>query len=224
MLNENFLNKNSNDQKSLQEIDHLVRKNDTKFDEIQQKNSTQNKNISKPSENNSDSKILRNSNQLNRLDQQSQKQNSKNTLSNTVESERDKSMMRVSSENNNNKLTVNVLKKEKNNELFAQLTQKEKIEKFLSHGEKNKNRLDRLTRLQRDEEVSSDLLTPRTKSKFEHLIKNLKESNEDEQLVIYKMMDADPEKKLTITDFVPYKGEPKVINVKVKKFLIASVS
>ena len=58
--------------------------------------------------------------------------------------------------------------------------------------------------------IPTESLTPRSKSKFEHLIKNLKESNEDEHLVLYKVMDADPGRKLKITDYVPYKGEPKV--------------
>ena len=111
-----------------------------------------------------------------------------------------------------NTLTMNVLKKEKNNELFAQLTNKEKIEKFLSHDPKDismKNVKNNHLKVQY-ESIPAESLTPRSKSKFEHLIKNLKESNEDEQLVLYKVMDADPGKKLKITDYVPYKGEPKV--------------
>jgi len=110
-----------------------------------------------------------------------------------------------------NTLTMNVLKKEKNNELFAQLTNKEKIEKFLSHDPKDismKNVKNNHLKVQY-ESIPAESLTPRSKSKFEHLIKNLKESNEDEQLVLYKVMDADPGKKLKITDYVPYKGEPK---------------
>ena len=110
---------------------------------------------------------------------------------------------------NSMSLTKNVLRKEN---LFTQLTQKEKIEKYLSQDqrtEKGKQLSDKLKPFVGD--IPTESLTPRSKSKFEHLIRNLKESNEDEQLVVYKMMEVDTGKKIKITDFVPYKGEPKVI-------------
>ena len=109
-------------------------------------------------------------------------------------------------------LTKNVLRKEKDNNLFTQLTQKEKIEKYLSkeqrteQGKRLSNKL-----IHEAGDIPAESLTPRSKSKFEHLIRNLKESNEDEQLVVYKMMEVDTGKRIKITDFVPYKGEPKVI-------------
>merc|ERR1719499_2806394 len=57
---------------------------------------------------------------------------------------------------------------------------------------------------------AAETMTPQSRSKFEHLIKNLKESNEDEKLVVYKVMEiAETHKNIKITDFVPYKGEPK---------------
>ena len=104
-------------------------------------------------------------------------------------------------------LTKNVLRKEKDNNLFTQLTQKEKIEKYLS----KEQRSEKMSSMLIHDDIQAESLTPRSKSKFEHLIKNLKESNEDEQLVVYKMMEVDTGKKIKITDFVPYKGEPKVI-------------
>ena len=107
-------------------------------------------------------------------------------------------------------LTKNVLRKEKDNNLFTQLTQKEKIEKYLSKEQRTEQGKKMSSMLIHDD-IQAESLTPRSKSKFEHLIKNLKESNEDEQLVVYKMMEVDTGKKIKITDFVPYKGEPKVI-------------
>ena len=64
--------------------------------------------------------------------------------------------------------------------------------------------------------IPQESLTPRSRSKFEHLIRNLRESNDDEQLVLYKVMNSPtPAKrldtKLRITEVVPYKGEPKVV-------------
>ena len=110
---------------------------------------------------------------------------------------------------NSMSLTKNVLRKEN---LFTQLTQKEKIEKYLSQDqrtEKGKQLSDKLKPFVGD--IPTESLTPRSKSKFEHLIRNLKESNEDEKLVVYKMMEVHTGEKIKITDFVPYKGEPKVI-------------
>ena len=64
--------------------------------------------------------------------------------------------------------------------------------------------------------IPQESLTPRSKSKFEHLIRNLRESNDDEQLVLYKVINSPSPtpklvNKLRITDVVPYKGEPKVV-------------
>jgi len=87
-------------------------------------------------------------------------------------------------------------------QMFAKLTRQDKIQKFLS---RNENRIPM--------NANKNSLTPRSRSKFEHLIKNLRESNEDEQLVIYKVLESQPSpaisNKLKITDVVPYKGEPK---------------
>ena len=79
--------------------------------------------------------------------------------------------------------------------LYTQLTHQQKIQKFISQKEnRNKNSL-----------------TPRSRSKFEHLIKNLRECNEDEQLVLYKVLESPPlSNNLKISEAVPYKGEPKV--------------
>ena len=64
--------------------------------------------------------------------------------------------------------------------------------------------------------IPQESLTPRSRSKFEHLIRNLRESNDDEQLVLYKVMNSPApsprlDSKLRITEVVPYKGEPKVV-------------
>ena len=60
-------------------------------------------------------------------------------------------------------------------------------------------------------EANKNSLTPRSRSKFEHLIKTLSYSNEEEQLVLYKVLQSAPvSSKLKITESVPYKGEPKV--------------
>ena len=121
-------------------------------------------------------------------------------------------------------LTNNVLNQEKDNELFAQLTDSEKIEKFLTHYctkpvpdiEKKKENTENLPHRKNDKVLNvscnvAETMTPQSRSKFEHLIKNLKESNEDEKLVVYKVMEvAETHKNIKITDFVPYKGEPKV--------------
>ena len=95
------------------------------------------------------------------------------------------------------------LKEGKDIQMFAQLTTQDRRKKFLSRKENgipmNSNK---------------NSLTPRSRSKFEHLIKNLRESNEDEQLVIYKVLECQHSSalnnKLKITEVVPYKGEPKV--------------
>ena len=64
--------------------------------------------------------------------------------------------------------------------------------------------------------IPQESLTPRSRSKFEHLIRNLRESNDDEQLVLYKVLDSPAPAQiagtnLRITEVVPYKGEPKVV-------------
>eukprot|EP00092_Neocalanus_flemingeri_P018586 GFUD01020127.1.p1 GENE.GFUD01020127.1~~GFUD01020127.1.p1 ORF type:complete len:695 (-),score=171.77 GFUD01020127.1:207-2246(-) len=56
------------------------------------------------------------------------------------------------------------------------------------------------------EHFKSHTLTPRSRSKYEHLIKNLKES-QDDNLVIYKVLESTPCKPTT-TPVTPYK-EPK---------------
>ena len=68
--------------------------------------------------------------------------------------------------------------------------------------------------------ISQESLTPRSRSKFEHLIRNLRESNDDEQLVLYKVMNSPApsprlDSKLRITEVVPYKGEPKVVAMQI---------
>ena len=108
-------------------------------------------------------------------------------------------------------LTKNRLNKERDNNSFAQLTNEEKIEKFLSPVadcpvlQRSKNSVVAVTCA-----GAREAMTPRTQSKFAHLIRNLRESNEDEQLVVYKMMETDPCSRIRVTDVVPYKGEPKV--------------
>ena len=108
-------------------------------------------------------------------------------------------------------LTKNRLNKERDNNLFAQLTNEEKIEKFLSPKtdcsvlQRSKNSV-----LAVSCAGAREAMTPRSQSKFAHLIRNLRESNEDEQLVVYKMMETDPCSRIRVTDVVPYKGEPKV--------------
>jgi len=75
----------------------------------------------------------------------------------------------------------------------------------------NKNRL---LKAEIGRGIPQESLTPRSRSKFEHLIRNLRESNDDEQLVLYKVLDSPAPAQiagtnLRITEVVPYKGEPK---------------
>ena len=108
-------------------------------------------------------------------------------------------------------------------EIRENIVMKEKIQKITAQKENripiktNKNRL--LNADTGHSGVPQESLTPRTRSKFEHLIRNLRESNDDEQLVLYKVMDCSPApaprvgNNLRITDVVPYKGEPKGLSV-----------
>jgi len=57
------------------------------------------------------------------------------------------------------------------------------------------------------QQFKSQTLTPRSRSKYEHLIKNLKES-QDDNLVIYKVLEPTPCKPATNPPVTPYK-EPK---------------
>jgi len=99
------------------------------------------------------------------------------------------------------------------------ISKKEKIQKISAQKENripiitNKNRL---LNAETGRGIPQESLTPRSRSKFEHLIRNLRESNDDEQLVLYKVMDSlapapapRPGNNLRITEVVPYKGEPK---------------
>lgn len=102
--------------------------------------------------------------------------------------------------------TENIVKKEKIQKISAEKENRIPIKK-------NKNRL---LNVETGRGIPEESLTPRSRSKFEHLIMNLRESNDDEQLVLYKVMDSPAPaptpsgNKLKITEVVPYKGEPKV--------------
>ena len=104
-------------------------------------------------------------------------------------------------------------------EITENIVMKEKIQKISAQKENripintNKNRL---LNAETGRGIPQESLTPRSRSKFEHLIRNLRESNDDEQLVLYKVMDSPapaprPGNNLRITEVVPYKGEPKVV-------------
>ena len=99
------------------------------------------------------------------------------------------------------------------------ISKKEKIQKISVQKENripmntNKNRL---LNAEIGRGIPQESLTPRSRSKFEHLIRNLRESNDDEQLVLYKVLDSPSPAQiagtnLRITEVVPYKGEPKVV-------------
>ena len=107
-------------------------------------------------------------------------------------------------------VTENIFKKEKIQKISAQKENRIPLNT-------NKNRL-------LNAETGRGL-TPRSRSKFEHLIRNLRESNDDEQLVLYKVMDSPapaprPGHNLRITEVVPYKGEPKVVTEPISVILI----
>ena len=109
-------------------------------------------------------------------------------------------------------------------EITENIVMKEKIQKISAQKENripiktNKNRL--LNAETGFGGVPQESLTPRSRSKFEHLIRNLRESNDDEQLVLYKVMNSPApsprlDSKLRITEVVPYKGEPKVVAMQI---------
>ena len=111
--------------------------------------------------------------------------------------------------------TENILKKEKTQKISAQKENRIPINL-------NKNRLLNVETGrgagggEGGGSIPQESLTPRSRSKFEHLIRNLRESNDDEQLVLYKVMNSPTPatrlgSKLRITEVVPYKGEPKVV-------------
>ena len=200
--------KNQNQQTSLQEIDHLAKSVDLSSDnsrisDIHKGERRQSTAVKRKSPVTEEKEFLK-------VDGNTDKPEKKSTyvvpevkLNLAPEPER-------KDKRNSMPLTRNVLRQEKDNNLFTQLTQKEKIEKYLSK-EQRTEQGKKMSNMLIHDDIPTESLTPRSKSKFEHLIKNLKESNEDEQLVVYKMMEADTGKKIKITDFVPYKGEPKVI-------------
>lgn len=205
--------KNQNQQTSLQEIDHLSKSNCLSINiprasDIHKGEKRQSKALKRKSP------VIENK-EFSQVKRSADKPEAKSTLvvpEVKVNSDQDTLIEPERKEERNPMpLTKNVLRKEKDNTLFSQLTQKEKIEKYLSQDkrtEQGKKLADKLKPL--GDDIPTESLTPRSKSKFEHLIRNLKESNEDEQLVVYKMMEVDTVKKIKITDFVPYKGEPKV--------------
>ena len=206
--------KNQNQQTTLQEIDHLSKSlplpsDKSRASDIQQGETRKNKTVKRKSpvvEEKGLSKVDGNTD----IPDNKKSKVPEVRLNSAVFSEPEKRDKR-----NSMSLTKNVLRKEKDNNCFAQLTQKEKIEKFLSQeqrSEKGKKQSAMLRPGLVANTITEDVsLTPRSKSKFEHLIRRLKESNEDEQLVVYKMMEVDTGNKIKITDFVPYKGEPKVV-------------
>ena len=203
--------KNQNQQTSLQEIDHLSKshnlsKDISRLNGIPKGERRQSKAVKRKSP-------VVEEKEFSNVDGKADKEETKSTfIVPEVKLDSDCKILKEPErrdKRNSMPLTKNLLTKEN---LFTQLTQKEKIEKYLSQDqrtEKRKQLSDKLKPLVGD--ISTESLTPRSKSKFEHLIRNLKESNEDEQLVVYKMMEVDTGKKIKITDFVPYKGEPKVI-------------
>ena len=90
--------------------------------------------------------------------------------------------------------------RELNENVLKEVTRQEEMQTLLSRRE---NRI--------PIEANTNSLTPRSRSKFEHLIKTLSYSNEEEQLVLYKVLQSPPlGGRLKITESVPYKGEPKV--------------
>ena len=197
--------KNQNQQTSLQEIDHLS-KDISRVSGIPQSERRQSKAVKRKSP-------VVEEKEFSNVDGKADKPEIKSTFI-VPEVKRDSAYNILKEperrdKRNSTSLTKNVLRKEN---LFSQLTQKEKIEKYLSQDqrtEKGKQLSDKLKPFVGD--IPTESLTPRSKSKFEHLIRNLKESNEDEKLVVYKMMEVHTGEKIKITDFVPYKGEPKVI-------------